>query len=161
MARSSAPSSRAPPTSNGHSPAQLGDHTAVNERSHRRSRSISDVTEKCAARERYGGQVIDDAAIAEAGRTLARHAASPARVVLFGSRARGEARPDSDLDFLVIEDRVESKFDEMVRLRDALAMIDVPVDIVLVSRDEADERLRWPGSLVRRALAEGRVLVER
>jgi len=105
--------------------------------------------------------VIDDAAILDAGRTLARHATSPARVVLFGSRARGEARPDSDLDFLVIEDRVDSKVDEMVRLRDALAGIDVPVDIVVVSQREADERVQWPGSLVRRALGEGRVLVER
>jgi len=49
----------------------------------------------------------------------------------------------------------------MVRLRDALAGIDVPVDIVVVSQREADERVQWPGSLVRRALGEGRVLVER
>ncbi|MEX2194227.1 MAG: nucleotidyltransferase domain-containing protein [Thermoleophilaceae bacterium] len=109
---------------------------------------------------RCGGVVIDDAAIAEAGRLLARHAASPARVVLFGSRARKEGRPDSDLDFLVIEERVESKLDEMVRLRDVLAELDVPVDVVVVSREEAERNRLRPGSLVRRALAEGRVLVE-
>jgi predicted nucleotidyltransferase len=40
--------------------------------------------------------------IDEAGRCLA--AAAPgAKVILFGSRVRGEARPDSDLDLLVIE----------------------------------------------------------
>lgn len=104
--------------------------------------------------------MLDDDAILEAGRILARHAASPARVLLFGSRARGEARPDSDLDFLVVEERVESKLDEMVRLRDALASMDVPVDIIVVSREEADNRSRRPGSVVGRALAEGRVLVE-
>lgn len=69
---------------------------------------------------------------------LADAASSPARVILFGSRARGGGRPESDLDFLVIEERVDSKLSEMVRLRDALATIDVPVDIVVVSRDEAE-----------------------
>ena len=91
---------------------------------------------------------------------LAAHASSPARVVLFGSRARGESRPDSDLDFLVIEEHVASKLEEMVNLRDALAALDVPVDIVVVSRDEAERGRARPGSLVRRALSEGRVLVE-
>ena len=105
-------------------------------------------------------EVIDDETIMEAGRTLARHAASPSQVVLFGSRATGGARPDSDLDFLVIEEHVDSKLDEMVRLRDALANMDVPVDIIVVSREEAIDRARRPGSVVGRALAEGRVLVE-
>lgn len=104
--------------------------------------------------------MIDDDAIAEAGRRLAAHASSPARVVLFGSRARGEGRPDSDLDFLVIEEHVESKLDEMVRLRDALADSDVAVDVLVVSRSEAERARLRPGSVVRRALAEGRVLVE-
>lgn len=104
--------------------------------------------------------MIDDDAIAKAGRTLASHASSPSRVLLFGSRARGEAHPDSDLDFLVIQERVESKLDEMVRLRDALADLDVAVDIVVVSREEAETRRHSPGSIVRRAFEEGRVLVE-
>ena len=71
---------------------------------------------------------------ADAGRMLAAHASSPAEVVLFGSRARGSARLDSDLDFLVIEDTVNSKLAEMVRLRDALPPLGVPVDVVVVAR---------------------------
>lgn len=62
------------------------------------------------------------------------------------SRARNEHREDSDLDFLVIEDHVESKLEEMILLRDALASLDVPVDIVVMSLDEAKERQRRPGS---------------
>lgn len=108
---------------------------------------------------RYGACVVDDATIQAAGRALAAHASSPAQVILFGSRARGNARPDSDMDFLVIEELVVSKVDEMVRLRDALADAEVPVDIVVVSRAEAERNAARPGSLVRRALAEGRVLV--
>ena len=104
--------------------------------------------------------MIGDDQIAEAGRTLASAASSPARVVLFGSRARGDTRPGSDLDFLVIEERVDSKLSEMVRLRDALPPLGVPVDIVVVSRDEAERRGGRPGTVVNRALSEGRVLVE-
>ncbi len=103
--------------------------------------------------------MIDDAVIENAGRRLAAAARSPARVVLFGSRARGGARPDSDLDFLVIEAHVESKLDEMVRLRDALPPLGVPVDVVVVSEEEATRRQRVPSTLVHRALREGRVLV--
>lgn len=97
----------------------------------------------------------------EAGRLLAAQAASPAEVVLFGSRSRGTGRPDSDLDFLVIEDTVSSKLVEMVRLRDALPPLGVPVDVIVVSRAEATERAQRRGTLVQRALQEGRVLVER
>ena len=47
--------------------------------------------------------MLDDALIQEAGQRL--HAAAPpgSRVILFGSHARGQAGPHSDLDFLVIE----------------------------------------------------------
>jgi len=103
--------------------------------------------------------VISDATIEDAGRRLAAAARSPARVLLFGSRARGDARENSDLDFLVIESEVESKLQEMVRLRDALPPLGVPVDVVVVSEDEASRRQRVPSTLVHRALREGRVLV--
>jgi hypothetical protein len=46
--------------------------------------------------------MTDETLIAEAGRRLAA-AAPDATVILFGSRARGEGRSDSDLDLLVIE----------------------------------------------------------
>ncbi|HXE45426.1 MAG TPA: nucleotidyltransferase domain-containing protein [Conexibacter sp.] len=103
--------------------------------------------------------MISDATIEDAGRRLAAAARSPARVLLFGSRARGDARENSDLDFLVIESEVESKLQEMVRLRDALPPLGVPVDVVVVSEDEASRRQRVPSTLVHRALREGRVLV--
>jgi predicted nucleotidyltransferase len=103
--------------------------------------------------------MISDATIEDAGRRLAAAAGSPARVVLFGSRARGDAQENSDLDFLVIEAQVDSKLREMVRLRDALPPLGVPVDVVVVSEDEASRRERVPSTLVHRALREGRVLV--
>jgi uncharacterized protein len=79
--------------------------------------------------------------------------------VLFGSRARGDAREDSDLDFLVIEEHLDSKLGEMVRLRDALPPLGVPVDVVVVSEEEVARREPVPSTLVHRALREGRILV--
>lgn len=105
------------------------------------------------------GQMVSDAVIMDAGRRLAAAACSPARVLLFGSRARGDAHESSDLDFLVIEQHVDSKLREMVRLRDALPPLAVPVDVVVVSEEEVARRETVPSTLVHRALREGRVLV--
>jgi uncharacterized protein len=102
--------------------------------------------------------MVTEEMILDAGQRLAAAADSPARVVLFGSRARGNAREDSDLDFLVIERELGSKLAEMVRLRDALPPMGVPVDVVVVSEEEAARRQQVPSTLVHRALREGRVL---
>jgi predicted nucleotidyltransferase len=104
--------------------------------------------------------MVTEEVITAAGRTLAGAARSPARVILFGSWARGDAGPDSDLDFLVIERELGSKVDEMVRLRDALPPLGVPVDVLVVSQEHADDWADVQGTMVHAALAEGRVLVE-
>jgi len=103
--------------------------------------------------------VISDAVILDASQRLARAAHSRARVLLFGSRARGDARDDSDLDFLVIEEHVENKLREMATLRDALPPLGVPVDVVVVSEEEIARRGSVPSTLIHRALRDGRVVV--
>ncbi len=82
----------------------------------------------------------------------------PERIVLFGSQARGSARPDSDLDLLVILPTVENKRERRVAIRVALADIPIDKDIVVVSSEEARRRSRVPGSIVGAALREGVVL---
>jgi predicted nucleotidyltransferase len=101
--------------------------------------------------------VIDEATIAEAGRRLA-ESAPGSRVVLFGSHARGEAGPRSDLDFLVIEPEVENVAVESVRLRRALRGLRIAADVVVVSERDVDEWREVRGSLVHAALADGRVI---
>lgn len=98
--------------------------------------------------------------IEQAGRVLAEAASSPARVIVFGSSARNEATPDSDVDFLVIERDVDDRVAESVRLRRALGNIGVPVDVVVVDEQLAARRQRVPGSMIRAALREGRVVAE-
>ena len=86
-------------------------------------------------------------------------AAPGSKVILFGSRARGEERPDSDLDLLVIEQTVKSRRAELVRLREALGDLGVPIDLVVLSAEYADRRARVRGTMVNEAMYRGRVLV--
>ena len=84
--------------------------------------------------------------------------ANPKRVVLFGSHARGDARADSDLNFMVVEDQVEDRAKEMVRLSRALRPLRVPADVLVVSTDELARYGKEPGSIYWWALKEGRVM---
>jgi predicted nucleotidyltransferase len=84
--------------------------------------------------------------------------APDADIILFGSRARDEARPDSDLDLLVIEPDFARRGEEYGRLRRELRGLGVAIDLVIYRRREAEERCGVPGSLLHRALTEGRVL---
>jgi predicted nucleotidyltransferase len=98
--------------------------------------------------------------VERAGRLLAEAAPPESRVILFGSHGRGEAGPDSDFDFLVIEPSVASKAAEMVRLRAALDPLKVAADVVVVASEYAEAWGDLPGTLIHDALTEGRVLAE-
>lgn len=98
--------------------------------------------------------------IERAGRTLAGSASAPAKVILFGSHARGEATEGSDLDFLVIEREVEDRAAESVKLRRALRGLGMPVDVIVIDEALAQRRAKVKGTVVDRALGEGRVVAE-
>jgi predicted nucleotidyltransferase len=87
----------------------------------------------------------------------------PVRIVLFGSRARGDARTSSDIDVLVVLHRlpVESKRDVLARMLRLLADLPVAVDVVPTDLDEVRRRGEVPGTVLRPALREGRVVYER
>lgn len=85
-------------------------------------------------------------------------ASQPTKIILFGSRARGDADDHSDVDLLVIKPRVENRHDELVALDRSLTGIMMPVDILLVSEAEFEERAEQPGTVERAARKEGRVL---
>ena len=89
-----------------------------------------------------------------------RKAASPEKIILFGSYARGEANEDSDLDFLVIERSLQSQRAEMVRLRDVLRPMRIPVDVLVTSVEKVREWGHLPGTVLYEALHEGKVVYE-
>ncbi len=88
--------------------------------------------------------------------------ASPEKVVLFGSRARGDQRRQSDLDLLVVLPRPFgpelSRRRLAGRLWRALAGYPVPIDLLLYSRQEIESWSQSPGHVSTIALREGRVL---
>jgi predicted nucleotidyltransferase len=98
--------------------------------------------------------------IVRAGRALVAAAPPASRVILFGSYARGDGRSGSDLDFLVIEPDLDHSASESVRLRRALRDLPAAIDVVVVSRDHAERRSKVPGTMIDRALREGRVIAE-
>ncbi len=105
-------------------------------------------------------RLSNDQLIEEITRRLT--AAAPgAKVILFGSRSRGEERPNSDVDLVVIlRGEIESPGEEFVRLRRELRGLGVGVDLLVVSADYAEMRARSEGSLMEEVLSEGRVLVD-
>jgi predicted nucleotidyltransferase len=88
--------------------------------------------------------------------------AAPEAVVLFGSRSRGDARPDSDVDLLVVESEPfgpgRSRVKETGRLERAMGLIPVATDILVFSREEVERFRNGVNHVVVRALREGKVL---
>ncbi len=92
-------------------------------------------------------------------------AVHPEQIIVFGSHARGEQRPGSDVDLLVVEAEpftaARSRRKEMARVCRALARYSVPIDVLLYSRDELAP---WKDSVthvIGRALRDGKVLYAR
>lgn len=85
-----------------------------------------------------------------------------AEVRLFGSRARGEAGPDSDVDLLITAPdgwlASRDRFALLADLWGAVAQPDLSVDLVLHSSSEAARRAQQPGSLVQEAIRDGILL---
>jgi predicted nucleotidyltransferase len=102
---------------------------------------------------------VTDELLAEIVRRV-RAVGAPRAVVLFGSRARGDARPDSDLDLLIVEESDQPRFKRSGRYRRALRGLFPAKDIVVWTPGEIEEWRDVPNAFVTSILAEGRVLYE-
>lgn len=85
----------------------------------------------------------------------------PVRIILFGSRARGDARDDSDYDILVILDEVENRRTMRIRIRAALDDLPIAKDVIVATADDVAGPHGRPWGVLYWALAEGRVVYER
>ncbi|OGA43318.1 MAG: hypothetical protein A3G24_09275 [Betaproteobacteria bacterium RIFCSPLOWO2_12_FULL_62_13] len=85
----------------------------------------------------------------------------PERVILFGSHARGEAGPDSDVDLLIVMPVEGSRREKAIEIGVALHDIPVPKDIVVTTPEDFKWRKEIPGTIERPAAREGKVLYVR
>jgi predicted nucleotidyltransferase len=85
----------------------------------------------------------------------------PERIILFGSHARGDAGPDSDVDLLVVMPVRGSIRETRINIGAALSEYGVPVDIVVATPEQFARRRGIPGTIERPAFLEGVVLHER
>ncbi len=82
----------------------------------------------------------------------------PLQIILFGSRARGDHLPDSDVDLLVVFPLVDDNREMRVEIRRLLRDLPVSKDIIVASEDEVARSTNRIGSILRPAVREGRVL---
>jgi predicted nucleotidyltransferase len=92
-----------------------------------------------------------------------RAAGQPERVILFGSRARGDARPDSDFDLLIVQSVQpgNSRWQELRCLRQALRRFPIGKDLLLFRPAEFEYWRESLNHVVGRSVREGRLLYER
>lgn len=87
-------------------------------------------------------------------------AAQPAKIILFGSRARGDARPDSDIDLLVIQDSKVPGYRRDAALYLVLAGLNAPVDLITYTPEEVRDWSAVPQAFITTAIREGKVVYE-
>ena len=83
------------------------------------------------------------------------------KIILFGSWAKGVATNDSDLDLLVIMNISGSKRLEATKVDLLLEGIELPTDVIVATPDDIEKYRNCPGTIIRQAVQEGRVLYER
>jgi predicted nucleotidyltransferase len=101
----------------------------------------------------------DDAVIEEIVRRILA-VSRPDRIILFGSAATGRMNQDSDVDLLVLEREVADARRDVMRIREALAGLPFPFDVVVMSRDRFEETRNVVGGIAWPAARYGRVIYE-
>ena len=90
-----------------------------------------------------------------------RDVASPRKIVLFGSRARGDGDKDSDYDLLVVKDEIKSRHEEAHKIRIALMALPIFADVLVRSAEEDRKYQQLRIGFQKSLMKDGVVLYER
>jgi len=85
--------------------------------------------------------------------------AQPIKIIMFGSAARGEMHPNSDIDLLVIKSGVHRR-QVAQDIYENLIGVNLPVDIIVVTPEDIEKYGNSIGLVLEPALREGEVIYE-
>lgn len=85
----------------------------------------------------------------------------PDKIILFGSRARGDNATRSDVDLLVVMAVPHTRRRLATEIDLSLLGIDLPADVIVVTPEEVQRNQDRIGTIIRPAILEGKVLYER
>jgi uncharacterized protein len=88
-------------------------------------------------------------------------ALDPVSIILYGARARGEQRPDSDYDLLVILDAVEDHRAARIEVRRLLDDLPISKDVIVAAMPEIHDLDDPPSGALYWALQEGKSIYDR
>jgi len=86
------------------------------------------------------------------------HKYRPAKIILFGSAARGEYDKVNDLDFLILKKDVPSRGLDRMRELDDLIDRKMAADMLVYRPDEFENRIKLGDPFLKAILSEGQVL---
>ena len=105
-------------------------------------------------------RIVDDALIQEITRRIV-EGVHPNRIILFGSRARDNARPDSDIDLFVELDTTESRLERYMRVNQLFYGRHWSMDLIVMTPKEVRERRTVRHSIIPIIEREGKILFDR
>jgi len=82
--------------------------------------------------------------------------AQPDRIILFGSAARGDMGPDSDVDLLVVKSGALHRRRMAQEIHQAFFGLGVPIDVIVVTPEDIRAFRSKVGTVIEPALREGR-----
>ena len=85
----------------------------------------------------------------------------PLQILLFGSRARGTARPDSDIDLIVVFPAVSNAHRMAVAILRCLRGVGYGKDVIVTTPEDIERRRPLLGDVLHYAMPEARILYER
>jgi predicted nucleotidyltransferase len=85
----------------------------------------------------------------------------PQKIILFGSWARGERGPHSDIDLLIIQESTLPRPQRYAQVRRLFGGMGIPMDILVYTPEEFARYQSVPGSFTHTVAHEGKVLYAR
>lgn len=85
----------------------------------------------------------------------------PDKIILFGSRASGQARQDSDIDLFIIKQSTKNMIERMREVYPLLADVQMAVDVLVYTPEQVSKRTAMGDPFVRNILSEGKLLYQR